>query len=186
MSNKSKKRPRGRLTEEDILSWYSVVKINGEYIYTPGFERIPDNWYKRAIGDEYTIPLFVKDVLVGASIYPKFFALGGNINCSFVGLRAENLTGGVYNFETLSEGNNFYCFLLLTSLQLPDFLQGAGKELARLASFFAAFVNNSTRDLNCPPLTRYDPVSMRSQFAKYPGYMRGMGMDEDLLSLFGL
>ncbi|CAH0394596.1 unnamed protein product [Bemisia tabaci] len=121
MSNKSKERPRGRLTEEDILSWY-----------------------KRAIGDEYTIPLFVKDVLVGASIYPKFFALGGNINCSFVGLRAENLTGGVYNFETLSEGNNFYCFLLLTSLQLPDFFQGAGKEFAKLASFFAAFVNNST------------------------------------------
>nr|XP_018915905.1 PREDICTED: aromatic peroxygenase-like [Bemisia tabaci] len=28
MSNKSKKRPRGRLTEEDILSWYSVVGEN--------------------------------------------------------------------------------------------------------------------------------------------------------------
>ena len=40
--------------------------------------RIPDNWYKRAIGNEYTIPGFLADVVDFGEKYPPLLSTGGN------------------------------------------------------------------------------------------------------------
>lgn len=51
MSNKSATYPEGYLNGEVLKSFFSVTGTPGNFTYTPGYERIPDNWYKRAIGD---------------------------------------------------------------------------------------------------------------------------------------
>lgn len=56
MSNKSEEYPEGYLNGDVLMSFFSMMKnADGSFTHTPGHERIPDNWYKRAVGDEYSI-----------------------------------------------------------------------------------------------------------------------------------
>lgn len=59
MSNKSAQYPQGYLDKETFKSFFAVSGEPGSFTYKQGYERIPDNWYKRAVGDEYTIPEYV-------------------------------------------------------------------------------------------------------------------------------
>ena len=70
--------------------------------YAPGNERIPENWYTRAVGDEYTIPLFVSDLGALAQEHPELLDFGGNTGSvnSFAGLDVTNLT--VSHFSLVS------------------------------------------------------------------------------------
>ena len=72
-------------------------------ILSPGHERIPTNWYKRALSDPYDIPFLAADALYQAVQYPEFASIGGNtgkVN-TFVGIDPSNLTASVYNSATL-------------------------------------------------------------------------------------
>ena len=112
MANKSAEYPEGYLNGETLKSFFSITGPPGNFKYNPGNERIPDNWYKRAVGDEYTIPYFNMDLTSAALQYPEFLDIGGNtgkVN-TFTGLDINNLTGGVYNAQTLAQGNNAMCF----------------------------------------------------------------------------
>ncbi|PVH72679.1 Cloroperoxidase [Cadophora sp. DSE1049] len=149
MSNKSAEYPAGRL--------------NGD--------RIPDNWYKRAVGDEYSIPFLQADTLLAAAKYPKFLNVGGNTGTpnTFTGVNAEDLTGGVYNTRTLTEGNNLACFAMQFAVQAsPDIIQCSGvlngvtSAMQRLTSQAAT----SLSALSCPQLTKIDD----DQFKQFPGY----------------
>lgn len=71
MANKSAENPEGILNQAVLKSFFSITGDSGSFTWTPGNERIPDNWYKRAIGDEYTIPFFNTDLLAAAAKYPK-------------------------------------------------------------------------------------------------------------------
>ncbi|KAL8932679.1 MAG: hypothetical protein Q9211_006179, partial [Gyalolechia sp. 1 TL-2023] len=55
MSNKSTQYPQGYLDKETFKSFFAVSGEPGSFTYQPGYERIPDNFYKRAVGDEYGI-----------------------------------------------------------------------------------------------------------------------------------
>ena len=55
MANHSAQYPQGYLDKETFKSFFAVTGKSGAFKYTPGYERIPDNWYKRPVGDEYTI-----------------------------------------------------------------------------------------------------------------------------------
>ncbi|KAI6708423.1 hypothetical protein JHW43_009049 [Diplocarpon mali] len=66
-----------------------IIGQNGERVCThvflrhhpvdsPDHERIPDNWYKRAIGDEYTIPGFLAEVLDFGPKYRPLLSVGGS------------------------------------------------------------------------------------------------------------
>ncbi|KAL9025225.1 MAG: hypothetical protein Q9196_005913, partial [Gyalolechia fulgens] len=55
MSNKSAQYPQGYLDKETFKSFFAVSGEPGSFTYQPGYERIPDNFYKRAVGDEYGI-----------------------------------------------------------------------------------------------------------------------------------
>lgn len=95
MANKSAEYPEGRLDQDTLKSFYSITGSPGKFVWTEGYEKIPNNWYKRAIGDEYTIPFFLTDVLAAAAEYPQFLSIGGNtgkVN-TFTGIDPKDLTG---------------------------------------------------------------------------------------------
>lgn len=77
---------------------------------------------------EYTIPYFNTDLTAAALQYPMFLQVGGNTGTtnSFTPVDIANLTGGVYNAQSLAQGNNAMCFAYqnaqLVCLTSEDFL----------------------------------------------------------------
>lgn len=47
MANKSAEYPEGLLDGETLKSFYAVTGDYPNFKYTPGYEKIPNNWYKR-------------------------------------------------------------------------------------------------------------------------------------------
>ena len=45
-------------------------------IYTPGTERIPENWYKRAVGDPYDDVTFMSNFKTLVQEHPELLAFG--------------------------------------------------------------------------------------------------------------
>ncbi|KAH7403684.1 Chloroperoxidase [Cadophora sp. MPI-SDFR-AT-0126] len=168
MGNKSAEHPEGVLNQEVLKSFFSITGTSGNFQWTEGYERIPDNWYKRAIGDEYTIPFFLTDLLAAALEYPQFLNIGGNtgkVN-TFTGIDFEDLTGGVFNLATLAEGNNLACFVLQGAVQfLPDSLLGAVGGVGALLGQLNGVLGGALSNLACPTL---DQVN-KDQFAQFPG-----------------
>lgn len=113
MGNKSAEHPEGQLTKSVLKSFFGITEnSDGSFSGGLGQERIPDNWYKRAIGDEYSIPFFMLDLIQEATVYPQFIDIGGNLGKTntFTGVDVANLTGGIYNAGDLLQGNNLFCF----------------------------------------------------------------------------
>ncbi|PBP27410.1 Cloroperoxidase [Diplocarpon rosae] len=168
MGNKSAQYPDGYLNSDVMKSFFSITGNPGNFKWTEGYEKIPDNWYKRAIGDEYTIPFFVADLAAAALQYPQFLSIGGNtgkVN-TFTGVDVTNLTGGVYNAGSLAQGNNAACFAFQFAQQVaPDILKGLFSTItAPLAQLNTAF-GKVFAELSCPQLKAVDT----SQFKNYPG-----------------
>lgn len=170
MSNKSAEAPEGILNQDVLKSFFSISGSPGSFVYKPGNERIPDNWYRRAIGDEYTIPFFNLDVISAAETYPEFISVGGNTGTtnSYTGVDLSNLTGGVYNAQSLLQGNNLACFALQAAqAAAPDLLKPifpGGNALAQLNTA----VGNALAPLSCPQLASYD----QTKFSIFPGYAK--------------
>lgn len=168
MANKSAEYPEGRLNQEVLKSFFSITGNSGNFKWTEGYEKIPENWYKRAIGDEYTIPFFLTDLLAAAAQYPEFLSIGGNTGKTntFTGIDLSMLTGGVFNGATLLEGNNFACFAFQAVVQLlPDVLNGVTSQVSALVGKLASETKGVLSSLQCPQLTKID----RSQFQQFPG-----------------
>ena len=109
MGNKSEQHPQGKLNTAILMDFFGVHKNkDGKLVKTGGggYERFPNNWYKRAIGDEYSIPLLNSDTVLAATRFPKFLSVGGNTGKknSFKGLDLEDLTGGAMNSADLLKG----------------------------------------------------------------------------------
>ncbi|KAG4443443.1 hypothetical protein IFR05_001122 [Cadophora sp. M221] len=168
MSNKSAEYPEGRLNQDVLKSFFSITGTSGDFQWTEGYERIPENWYKRAIGDEYTIPFFLTDLLAAALEYPQFLNIGGNtgkVN-TFTGVDFEDLTGGVFNGATLLEGNNLACFVLQGVVQfLPDSLLGAVADIGGLLNQLNGVLGGALSNLACPKLDKVN----KDQFSQFPG-----------------
>lgn len=97
-----------------------------------------------------------------------FLDIGGNtgeVN-TFTGVDITNLTGGVYNTQTLLQGNNLACFGLQSAIQmLPDMISGLLTS-GPLNGLLSGALFNATSGLGCPTLTEID----EDQFSDYPGY----------------
>jgi hypothetical protein len=168
MSNKSAEYPEGRLNQEVLKSFFSITGDENNFKWTEGYEKIPDNWYKRAIGDEYTIPFFLTDLLAAAAQYPEFLSIGGNTGTtnSFTGVDLKNLTGGVFNAETLLTGNNAVCFIFHAVEQMsPDLLKGLFTTVSGPMNKLTQSITDVLTPFNCPQLQSFDT----SQFAQFPG-----------------
>ncbi|KAF1990311.1 Cloroperoxidase [Aulographum hederae CBS 113979] len=171
MANKSSEYPEGRLTGSVLKSFYAITGDDGSFVYTPGHERIPENWYKRAIGDEYTIPFLALDGVKMLLEHPQFASVGGNTGGvdSFTGLDPTDLTGGVFNAASLAEGNNLMCFgLELTIQETPDLLAGIFEDDTLALGKLLPALRNATGSLGCPSLTQVN----EGQFDEFPGYAK--------------
>ncbi|GAB7349625.1 hypothetical protein MBLNU459_g0307t1 [Dothideomycetes sp. NU459] len=170
MANKSAEYPEGKLDGEVLKTFFSITGEDGNFTYTPGYERIPDNWYTRNVVDDYTIPYFLVDLLAAAVAHPEFLSVGGNTGTvdSFTGVDLADLTGGVYNAQTLAQGNNAACFAMQAAVQsLPDFITGLLTDVTAM-DLLGSALNNATDSLGCPKLNNID----KNQFNKYPGYTK--------------
>jgi hypothetical protein len=87
---------------------------------------------------------------------------------SFTGVDVGNLTGGVYNAQTLLQGNNLACFAFQGAQQgLPSVLQGViSGSLTPVINLVNQYVNPVLQTLNCPALLNWN----QSLFDQYPGY----------------
>jgi hypothetical protein len=73
------------------------------------------------------IPLVQADVAILATKYPEIVQFGGNTGTpnSFVGVDPSDISGGVYNAQTLLQGNNLGCFFFQAAQQvIPSVLSG--------------------------------------------------------------
>jgi hypothetical protein len=139
------------------------------FAQTPGYERIPENWYRRAIGDEYTIPYFSLDLNTAALTYPQFLSIGGNTGKTntFTPVDVLNLTGGVFSTGQLLEGNNLACFGFQAAQQAaPDLLKGVLSDVAGALAQVASAIAPILSEMNCPQLETID----ESQFKQFPGF----------------
>ena len=92
--NKSAAYPEGYLDRNTLKSFYAMSGEEPSLAYSPGYERIPENWYTRAVDDEYTIPLFLADFGGLAEEHPSLLNFGGNTGTvnSFAGLDVSNVS----------------------------------------------------------------------------------------------
>jgi hypothetical protein len=168
MANKSAEYPDGYLDGNVLKAFFSITGEPGSFEHTEGHERIPDNWYTRAQGDEYSIPYFQLDFLDAALKHPEFLNIGGNTGevDTFAGVDLTDLTGGVYNSETLLEGNNLACFAYQAAQQAaPDILGGLFTSITKPMAKLTEALNKVMANLNCPQLEKFDS----NQFDQFPG-----------------
>ncbi|KAI4194513.1 MAG: hypothetical protein LQ350_007720, partial [Teloschistes chrysophthalmus] len=195
MANHSAKYPEGYLDKETFKSFFAVSGTPGQFIYRHGYERIPDNWYKRPIGDEYTIPecvppfppivktatltaafldSFLIDVLEYAAQDPRLLSVGGNTGTtnSFTGVDITALTKGVFNGATLLEGNNLQCFIFqLVQAEASGFVTGLYEDVTAALKPLTDVISKNLNGLSCPQLVGLD----QSQYDRYPGYKKSGG-----------
>lgn len=164
MANHSLTDPIGVLNQDVLKSWFAISGDSGSYSVKQGWERIPANWYRRSMVEPYEVDYFFADVLYAARKYPKFLDVGGNTGTpnSFVGVDIANLTGGLYNAQTLTQGDNLACFAYQSAQQLEP--KALLNPLQPVTSAFAPIYSH----FNCSQLQKYDDASLTS----LPGYVQ--------------
>ncbi|KAL9093997.1 MAG: hypothetical protein Q9165_003667 [Trypethelium subeluteriae] len=169
MSNHTAEEPSGYLDGYNLKSFFGISGDPGSFVWNKGQERIPDNWYRRPSTNPYTVVQLATDLVILYAAYPDSLKIGGNTGTpnSFVGISVENLTNGVYNADTLLEGDNLACFIFNAAEQgLPDFLQGASSAINNATAFLQQYFSPITGALNCSQLAQYDAGVLNS----FPGY----------------
>lgn len=114
MANHSAEYPRGLLTPTVLDSFFSYTRDkNGALNYKYGYERIPDNWYRRALDDAWTLSDILAAVASQCSAYPSTCKVGGNTNGvnTFTGVDLGNLSGGAFNAASLTDPTTLGCFI---------------------------------------------------------------------------
>jgi hypothetical protein len=146
---------------------------NGKFEWKKGQEHIPENWYRRAIGDDFGLPAFVLDAVDALAHLPYVIVVGGNTGKpnTFTGVNVANLTGGVFNAETLLEGNNIMCvaFQAINGVA-PDILKGLVGNVLLAVQKLTEVLTPLIDELGCPQLAKFDTTA----FGKFPGAQGGI------------
>lgn len=79
MSNHSAEHPDGILDQETLKSFYAITGDRDNFTYTPGHERIPDNWYRRPRGDGFSFAGAAVDINGIHTKYPETQGRGCNM-----------------------------------------------------------------------------------------------------------
>ena len=132
MANHSAERPEGILTPSDLMDFFSYTKgADGSLIYTPGHEKIPEDWYKRAVTDPWTLADIVVAVsqqvrrslhrllasltclVVQCAAFPSTCAVGGNTGTvnSFAGVDPGDFSGGLFNAQAYTDPYKLGCLI---------------------------------------------------------------------------
>lgn len=96
----------------------------------------------------------------------KFGGNTGTVN-SFVGVNPADISGGVYNAQTLLQGNNLGCFFFQAAQQgLPSVLSGIISNLAPILALVNQYISPVLGLLDCPALNTFN----QSALNQFPGY----------------
>lgn len=142
MSNHSAAFPNGILDKETLKSFFAITeRPDGSLTWQPGYERIPNNWYRRPLGpeNEYSPQSFNLDLIKIAEKVPQAVSVGGNTGSvnSYAAVNLGDLTGGAYQTTDLLNPPQFVCyFYQLTLAIVPDFLRSRA-----LGTLLAAALN---------------------------------------------
>jgi len=167
-ANRSAEHPEGYLDLDTMKSFQGVTGNKGNFQWSYGREKIPDNWYKRPVGEEYTIAAFTADAVNQLLENPELIVVGGNTGepNTFTGVDIGDLTGGVYDSETLLQGNNAMCFALQNVQQgAPDVLRGLVGNLLVAVRKLSDTLDPLIASLGCPQIAKYDKLLL----SKFPG-----------------
>ncbi|KAF2208184.1 hypothetical protein CERZMDRAFT_87914 [Cercospora zeae-maydis SCOH1-5] len=168
MSNRSQENMGGILNTEVLKSFFSVTGEPGSFVHTPGHERVPDNWYKRPTSQPMNTVDTNVDTVINNQMYPGIIRFGGNTGTvnSFVGVDTGDLTSGVFNGDSLLEGNNLSCFFLQASQAgLSDAADPLLQPIGQIQRFLNAQLGPQIKALGCPQLGSFD----NSLFGNFPG-----------------
>ncbi|KAH8201371.1 hypothetical protein TruAng_004454 [Truncatella angustata] len=186
MANHSEQYPHGYLSRQNFADFFGVQgNDRSNFVVKQGWERIPDNWYRRPIGDDFSLVAFLLDVVEHSLEYPALLAIGGNTGTpnSFALVDVGNLTGGVYNSVNLLDPAKLECFVLqLLMTQIPDFV---GSLFANVSAAAAPLLDRIVQTLAgavCPQLQEVHT----ELFNKYPGYTKAYSGYAGLKSSGGL
>ena len=170
-ANHSSEFPTGMLSRDVLKSFFSITGNSGNFQYTFGHERIPDNWYRRTLSNPYDIPQADSDVAIQYAAYPESLRLGGNtagVN-TYMGVDLGNLTGGVLTAENLFNPNNpkgacFYAQLVQSLI--PDSGSVLVKSLTGITNLLNDHILSVIGGMDCPTVDKFD----QSLFNDFPGY----------------
>ncbi|KAJ7602284.1 Chloroperoxidase [Mycena rosella] len=157
MANFDPAYPDGHFSEEGLYSLFGFTPdASGRMQYTPGHERIPENWYRRA--NDFTFKQAAPQILAFGRAAPHVLVPGGNMGAvnTFTPMDLGELTRGVYTEETLFAGNNSLCFVF----QVLPLAMGAALFLAGGA------VESALEEWACPKLGGLN----EEMYDRYPGY----------------
>lgn len=164
MANHSAEYPTGYLSHDVIKDWFGISGESGSYTAKQGWERIPSDWYKRPVEYPYDTDYYAADLVNAALLHPKFLNIGGNtgkVN-TFTGVDVTDLSGGLYNAQTLAQGNNAACFGYQFAAQAkPDVALVAFTQLDKA-------LGSISSKLACPQLEKID----EEQLMQFPGYSK--------------
>lgn len=175
MANHSAEYPSGYLDKASFMSFFAITGESGSFEYSAGWERIPNNFYRRPLSDPYTLPDYVLDVLAFGLLDPRLLSIGGNTGTtnSFTGLDITNLTSGVFNGATLAEGNNLECFTFqLMQAEAPGVVTGFYENVTAALQPLADNISGNLAGLGCPQLETVDA----DMYDIYPGYTKAKGV----------
>ncbi|RCI09490.1 hypothetical protein L249_3968 [Ophiocordyceps polyrhachis-furcata BCC 54312] len=168
MSNHSADFPQGYLDGDVLKSFFGVEGQSGNFSHSPGHERIPDDWYRRAMGDELDFQGLSTDSRYMADRYPKFNFLGGNRGKvdSFTRVNISDFTRGAYDDDTIGEGRNAACFAVdFLSLVAPSHFADVFEDVSRPMAMLREIQKEASKE--CPAM---DGV-VRTMFDPFPGSM---------------
>ncbi|KAL5121771.1 hypothetical protein ACEQ8H_000458 [Pleosporales sp. CAS-2024a] len=168
-ANYTSDHPEGYLSLETLKTFEGVKGQPGSFTWSTGSERIPDNWYRRPVAQPYGLTELSLDATAAVLQYPDLVRVGGNMGApnTFVGVNLDNLTGGVYNAQRLTQGNNLICFgMQFASIGAPDMLKGlVNNVLSSAVSKLSNVLNPILQSLDCPDFTNYNG----NLFQQFPG-----------------
>jgi hypothetical protein len=174
MANHSAQFPDGSLSAANFKSFFGLSGDGSSLSYQEGHEQIPTNWYRRPIGNEYSIPLYLVDLFDHAAKDPRFINIGGNVNGvnTFAPVDFSSLTGGVFTGAQILKGNNLECFIFQAILAAsPDLLGGLVTSVTQALAPLTNTINQRLAGLGCPQLSSYNTALLKN----YPGYVRSGG-----------
>lgn len=171
MSNHSDAYPNGLLDKETLKSFFAITEASdGTLSWKPGYERIPDDWYRRPLGpqNEYTPNSFALDLVKMAQTVPEAVSVGGNTGTtnSFTGVNLGDITTGAYRTEDLADPKKFVCFFYqLTLAAVPDFLRSRalGTVLASALSLLHSKIDPYV-DPSCAKIGGFSPGSRKDDW----------------------
>lgn len=175
LANHSAENPRGIMTPEVFESFFSYKRdANGQLQYTYGHERIPDNWYRRADDDAWTLTDILISTAQQCASYPSNCQVGGNTGTvnSFSGVDLSDITGGLITAAAdLSDPAKMGCFISQAiQADVPSFLDNVfeGALLSQVSALIPSVLLPALAPLgNCPNLPAGKSVFSYGQ--GYPG-----------------